>query len=131
VHKNTTALLPIPPTDGGCGSELSQENVDFFHLDVLSSAIAFQVDLDVMLTLISNALSRQLAHNLVGFENAPPKQIFRRFLNTPATIKVTDFDITVRLARRTHHPILLNTSLLDNTPSVPWWGGQCLRLEIK
>ena len=27
------------------------ENVDFFHLDALSSAIALQVDLDVMLTL--------------------------------------------------------------------------------
>jgi hypothetical protein len=27
------------------------ENVDFFHLDALSSTIALQVDLDVMLTL--------------------------------------------------------------------------------
>jgi hypothetical protein len=56
------------------------ENVDFFHLDALSSAIALQVDLDVMLTLIANALYRSLARHLEGFEKAQPKQIFRRFL---------------------------------------------------
>jgi hypothetical protein len=64
------------------------ENVDFFHLDALSSAIALRVDLDVMLTLIANALYRSLARHLEGFEKAQLKQIFRRSLNTPARVKV-------------------------------------------
>jgi hypothetical protein len=106
------------------------ENVDFFHLDALTSAIALQVDLDVMLTLIANALYRQLARQLKGFETAHPKQIFRRFLDTPARLTVTDQQVTVQLQRRAHHPILLASNLLNSTPAVPWWQGRQLRLQI-
>ena len=106
------------------------ENVDFFHLDALTSAIALQVDLDVMLTLIANALYRQLARQLKGFETAHPKQLFRRFLDTPARLTVTDQHVTVQLQRRAHHPILLASNLLNATPAVPWWQGRQLRLQI-
>lgn len=106
------------------------ENVDFFHLDALSSAIVLQVDLDVMLTLIANALYRHLAKHLTGFETAYPKQLFRRFLNTPARVTVTDTTVRVCLRRRAHHPILLNSGLLAAHPCVPWWGNRQLHLEI-
>jgi transposase len=106
------------------------ENVDFFHLDALSSAIALQVDLDVMLTLIANALYRHLASHLEGFENAKPKQIFRRFLNTPARVKVTDTAVKVTLRRRSHHPILLASGHLNSTAAVPWWEGRRLYIDI-
>lgn len=106
------------------------ENVDFFHLDALSSAIALQVDLDVMLTLIANALYRHLAKHLTEFETAYPKQLFRRFLNTPARVTVTDTQVRVCLRRRAHHPILLNIGLLTAHPCVPWWGNRQLHPEI-
>lgn len=107
------------------------ENVDFFHLDALSSAIAIQVDFDLLLTLLANALYRQLARSLVGFESAQPKQIFRRFLNAPARVTLTDDEVRVRIRRLAHHPILLAGGLLDATPVVPWWEGRRLRLEIR
>lgn len=106
------------------------ENVAFFHRDALSSAIALQVDLDVMLTLIANALYRHLAKHLTGFETAYPKQLFRRFLNTPARVTVTATTVRVCLRRRAHHPILLNSGLLPACPCVPWWGNRQLHLEI-
>jgi len=107
------------------------ENIDFFHLDTLSSAIAIQVDLDVMLTLIANALYRQLAQQLTGFEAAQPKQIFRRFLNTPARVTVTPEQVRVRIRRLAHHPLLLDSNILKATPAVPWWEGRTLHLEIR
>lgn len=106
------------------------ENIDFFHINTLSSAIAIQVDLDLMLSLIANALYRNLARRLVGFEFAQPKQIFRRFLSTPAEIRIADNEVRVRLRRRAHHPILIASGVLEDTPSIPWWGGLRLRLEI-
>lgn len=107
------------------------ENVDFFHLDALSSAVAFQVDLDVMLTLIANALYRQLGKQLTGFETAKPKQIFRRFLNTPARVTVSDTEVRVRIRRCSHHPILLASGVLNAKPTVPWWNGRRLHLVIR
>jgi hypothetical protein len=106
------------------------ENVDFFHLDALSSAIALRVDLDLLLTLVANGLYRALTPHLKGFESARPKQIFRRFLNTPARVKVTDSTVTVRLRRRSHHPILLASGLLSSTVTVPWWQGRKLLIEV-
>ena len=106
------------------------EKVDFFHLDALSSAMALQVDLDVMLTLIANALYRHLAKHLTGFETAYPQQLLRRFLTTPARVTVTDTTVRVCLRRRAHHPILLNSGLLTARPCVPWWGNRQLHLEI-
>jgi hypothetical protein len=107
------------------------ENIDFFHLDALSSAIAMQVDLDLMLTLVANALYRQLARRLKGFEAAHPKQIFRRFLNTPARVSVSKRDVCVSIRRCAHHPLLLASGCLDATPRVPWWQGRRLHLEIR
>jgi hypothetical protein len=106
------------------------ENVNFFHLDALSSAIALQVDLDVMLTLIVNALYRSLARHLEGFEKAQPKQVFRRFLNTPARVKVTDTEVKVTLRRRSPHPVLLASGHLDSTTTVPWWEDRRLQIDI-
>lgn len=107
------------------------ENIDFFHVDALSSGIAMQVDLDLMLTLITNALYRQLAQRLKGFEAAHPKQIFRRFLNTPARVSVSKREVCVSIRRCAHHPPLLAGGCLDATPKVPWWGGRRLHLEIR
>jgi len=106
------------------------ENVDFFHLDALSSAIAIQVDLDLMLTLVANGLYRQLARRLKGFEAAQPKQIFRRFLNTPARVSVSKGAVHVGIRRCAHHPLLLASKCLETTPQVPWWQGRRLHLEI-
>lgn len=107
------------------------ENIDFFHLDALCSAIAIQVDFDVLLTLLANALYRQLARRLQGFENAQPAQIFRRFLDTPARVSVDEHEVRVRLRRCSHHPLLLASGVLDEQPSVPWWGGRRLKIEIR
>jgi len=107
------------------------ENVGFFHLDALSSAVAIQVDLDVMLTLIANALYRHLAQRIVGFENAHPKQLFRRFVDSTARVSVNDHTVRVRIARRTHHPLLLASGALQPTPAIPWWDGRQLQLEIR
>jgi transposase len=107
------------------------ENIDFFHLDALCSAITIQVDLDVMLTLIANALYRHLAKQLVGFETSQPKQIFRRFLNTPARVTVTPEEVRIKIRRLAHHPILLDSGILKATPVVPWWEGRTLHLEVR
>jgi hypothetical protein len=58
--------------------------VDFFHLDVLSSAVALNVDFDVLLTVLGSGIYRMFARMLHGYERAQARQIFRRFLDTSA-----------------------------------------------
>ena len=104
--------------------------VDFFHLDALSSAIALNVDFDVLLTVIASGVYRQFAKSLRGYHKAQARQIFRRFLDTTARVSVTDQEVHVQLPRRAHNPILLDPRLIGRAIQIPWWNGRSLRLEI-
>ena len=103
--------------------------VNFLHLDALSSAVALNVSLDVLLTTIATGLYRMLALKLRGFERAQPRQIWRRFLKSPAHVRVTPTEVIVELPRRAHNPILIASGLLDERTAVPWWNGRRLRFE--
>ncbi|MBI4589788.1 MAG: hypothetical protein HY725_13200 [Candidatus Rokubacteria bacterium] len=104
--------------------------VNFLHLDALSSAVALNVSFDVLLTTIATGLYRLLALKLRGFERAQPRQIWRRFLKSPAHVRVTATDVVVELPRRAHNPILIASGLLDEQTAVPWWNDRRLRFEI-
>lgn len=97
------------------------DSVDFFHLDALSSAVALNVDFDVLLTLIGSGIYRLFARPLRGYEHVRARQLFRRFLDTTARVTVGDAEITVRLPRRAHNPILLDAGLIGPAVAIPWW----------
>ncbi len=104
--------------------------VNFLHLDALSSAVALNVSFDVLLTTMATGLYRLLARNLRGFERAQPRQIWRRFLKSPAHVRITEREVVVELPRRAHNPILIASGLLEERTPVPWWNGRTLRFEI-
>ena len=104
--------------------------VNFFHLDALSSAVALNVSFDVLLTTMATGLYRLLALKLRGFERAQPRQIWRRFLKSPAQVRITADEVVVELPRRAHNPILIASGLLEERTQVPWWEGRTLRFEI-
>jgi transposase len=135
ILTNDTQIQPAPLVERYAHRMLIEnsiaENIDFFHLNALSSAIAIQVDLDLMLTLIANAAYRKLASQLEGFHYAKPRQVFRRFLNTTARVYTNEREVFVRLRRCAHHPILLASGALRPEPRVPWWNGRRLHLEIR
>ena len=106
------------------------DSVAFFHLDALSSAVALNVDFDVLLTVIASGIYRLFAQPLRGYERAQARQLFRRFLDTTARVTIAEEAITVHLPRRAHNPILLDTGLIGAPSAIPWWGGRPLRIEI-
>jgi hypothetical protein len=106
------------------------DSVDFFHLDALSSAVALNVDFDVLLTIIGSGIYRLFARSLRGYERVRARQLFRRFLDTTARVTISDAEIAVRLPRRAHNPILLDAGLIGPAVAIPWWQGRALRIEI-
>ena len=107
-----------------------EDQVHFFHVDALSSAVAMKVDFDVVLTVLATGLYRVLAKHLHGFDHAKARQIFRRFLDTNAKVDVSPDGVRVRVPRRAHNPLLLDSGLLAKPITVPWWGGASLKVEI-
>ncbi len=105
------------------------EIIRAFHADALSSAVNLNVDLDIMLCVLAQALVAALRNRLPGYATVTPDVIQRRFLETPGTITTTTKAVTVRLDRRAYAPVL-RTADLPNDTTVPWWDNRTLRYEI-
>lgn len=74
--------------------------------------------------------TNDLGKHLHGFDHAKARQIFRRFLDTNAKVNVSPDGVLVRLPRRAHNPLLLDSGLLAAPIAVPRWGGASLKVEI-
>jgi hypothetical protein len=105
------------------------EAIRSFHLDALSSAVALNVDLDVVLSVLAGAVCAALRRRLPGYPTATPDTLQRRFLHTSGTIHTSDDRVTVRLARRTYSPVLRHADLPQATP-IPWWGSRTLHFQF-
>ncbi len=106
-------------------------NVDFFHMDCLSSEVALNVSFDVLMTLAANGCYRWLAQSLKGCEKMEPKQLHRMIISTPGVVQVDDARIAVCLERRSHNPIL-RQALGDKEPvKIPWLGNKTLIFAFK
>jgi len=105
------------------------EIIQAFHADALSSAVNLNVDLDIMLCVLAQALLAALRNRLPGYANVTPDVLQRRFLETPGTITTSGDTITVHLDRRAYTPVLRKADLPHDT-RVPWWGNRALRYEL-
>jgi transposase len=104
------------------------EIIRAFHADALSSTVNLNVDLDITLVVLAQALTAALAKRLPGYATTTPDTLQRRFLDTPGTIINNDDTITVRLDRRAYSPVMRQADIpTENT--VPWWGNRKLRYE--
>ena len=106
------------------------EIIRAFCADALSSTVNLNVDLDIMLTVLAQALIAGLRARLPGYATITPDTIQRRFLETPGTIITTTDSITVRLERRAYTPTLRKAELPTDT-RIPWLGNKTIRYELR
>jgi transposase len=106
------------------------EIIQAFHADALSSTVNLNVDLDVVLCVLAQALLAAFRTRLGGgYATVTPDTLQRRFLDSPGTILNDGDMITVRIDRRAYSPVLRQASLPADT-TVPWWHGRRLRFEF-
>jgi hypothetical protein len=106
------------------------EIIQAFCADALSSTVNLNVDLDIMLCVLAQALLAAFRARLgAGYAAATPDTLQRRFLDTPGTITSTSTTTTVRIDRRAYSPVLRQADLPADT-TVPWWHGRRLHFEF-
>ena len=106
------------------------EIIRAFCADALSSTVNLNVDLDVVLCVLAQALTAAFRARLgSGYANATPDTLQRRFLQTPGEIINHDHTITVRIDRRAYSPVLRHADLPTDT-AIPWWGNRRLHFEF-
>jgi transposase len=104
------------------------EQITFFHLDCLCSDVRLNVDFDLTLTVLADLLYRRLAERLKGFSRTGPSKLFRKFVDTPGNVEITQKEVIVRLGKQAHNPLLKEAGLTEPTRTVPWMGGRSVRI---
>jgi hypothetical protein len=105
------------------------EIIQAFHADALSSAVNLNVDLDIVLCVLAQALTAALRQRLPGYATVTPDTLQRRFLDTPGEIINHGDTTTIRLNRRAYSPVLRQADLPTDT-TVPWRGNRTLRYQF-
>jgi transposase len=106
------------------------EIIRAFCADALSSTVNLNVDLDIMLCVLAQALLAAFRARLgAGYTTATPDTLQRRFLDSSGTITASSEQITVRIDRRAYSPVLRQASLPTDT-TIPWWGGRRLHFQF-
>ncbi len=106
------------------------EIIGAFCADALSSTVNLNVDLDVVLCVLAQALLAAFRTRLgPGYATATPDTLQRRFLDTAGTITTDGDTITVTLSRRAYSPVLRQSDLRADT-TIPWWQNRRLRFQF-
>lgn len=83
------------------------EQIDFFHLNRLSSSMVIKVDFDFTMTILAHNLYRVFANSLEGYSHQADISIFEKFLSNGGDIKITNAAIEVKLKKKRNLPLLI------------------------
>jgi transposase len=84
------------------------QQIEFFHLNRVSSCMVIKVDFDLTMTILAHNLLRLLAAELPGYTHLTPASLFTRFLQNSGRIHITPSQITIALRKKRHLPALLS-----------------------
>src|SRR6266571_4308481 len=105
------------------------EIIQAFNADALSSAVNLNVDLDVVLCVLAQAVTAAFRTHLGGgYTTVTPDTLQRRFLQTAGEITHNDHTTTVRIDRRAYSPVLRHAELPTDI-IIPWCGNRRLHYE--
>jgi transposase len=83
------------------------EQVEFFHLNSVSSSMVIKVDFDLTMSIFTHNLLRLLALDLPGYSHFTAQSLFDHFLNTSGSVDISAEKITVRLKKKRNLPAIL------------------------
>jgi hypothetical protein len=98
------------------------EQISFFHLNNPSSSIVVKVDFDLTLSLLAHNLYGVLTRSIRGFEHCNVDTIYRKFLQNGARVNIKDRQITVKMKKKTHLPLLFELPWLKKCTHLSWMG---------
>ncbi|MCP4915276.1 MAG: transposase, partial [Oligoflexia bacterium] len=96
------------------------EQIEFFHLNRVSSSMVIKVDFDLTMTVLSHNLYRLFALNLRGYSHNTSLTLFEKFFYNSGEVEITSNSIIVKMKKKRNLPALLTEMGKFKNMSVPW-----------
>lgn len=83
--------------------------IEFFHLNRVSSSMVIKVDFDLTMTILAHNLYRLMALDMERYEHCTPQSIYEKFIANSADVEIQDNLIEVHLKKKRTLPLTLQT----------------------
>ena len=85
------------------------EQIDFFHLNLVSSSMVIKVDFDLTMSILAHNLYRLFAKELGRYSNNTAQTLYDKFVLNGADIEIGEKAIKVLLKKKRQLPLILET----------------------
>ena len=103
------------------------EQIEFFHLNRLSSSIVVKVDFDLTMSVLAHNVYRLFAKQFHAYQNISDQSVFEKFLFASGSIEITTANsILVKIKKKRHLPLLLDALKDSDKIPISWLGNKAL-----
>ena len=96
------------------------EQIDFFHLNMVSSSMVIKVDFDLTMSILAHNLYRLFALELERYSNLSIQSLYDKFVLNGADIIIRENTITVQLKKKRNLPLILEVMQKFSRQKYPW-----------
>ena len=96
------------------------EQIEFFHLNKLSSSMVIKVDFDLTMTILAHNLYRVFAQELDGYSHSTADTLYRKFMCNGGDIQITDNGVIIDMKKKRLLPAILTAMDRFQNAQVPW-----------
>ncbi len=83
------------------------EQIEFFHLNRVSSSMVIKVDFDLTMTILAHNILRLFTKDLPGFEHKADATIYEAFLSMNGDVEIKKEVVIVKLKKKRNLPTVL------------------------
>jgi hypothetical protein len=105
------------------------EQIEFFHLNLVSSSMVIKVDFDLTMSIFAHNLYRLLALEFERYSKLSVRSLYEKFVLNGADIEIEEKNITVRLKKKRNQPLILETMPQFSKLKYPWLDNMQLVFE--
>ena len=102
------------------------EQIEFFHLNRLSSSMVIKVDFDLTMTILAHNIYRLFAMELERYSAMSDEKIYEKFIANSGIVKIKDNSITIEMKKKRELPLLLETMTRYKESKYEWLNNMSL-----
>ena len=96
------------------------QQIDFFHLNRVSSSMVIKVDFDLVMSILAHNLYRLFAMSLDRYQHLADERVFEKFIDNSGEIEIQDSSIRIDLKKKRELPLLLDFFKDSHNNKYPW-----------
>lgn len=96
------------------------EQIEFFHLNRVSSSMVIKVDFDLTMSILAHNLYRLFAMDFERYQHMTSQTIYDKFIHNEADVIIDNQQITINLKKKRELPLLLERTKKFKQAKYSW-----------